>query len=90
MFGLFLDGEATALLVEFGHAVALRVVHPVTEHGGVACRLCLMHSLAEQSGEPGAMENVVAQHEAHRIVTYELLADDESLRKAVGAGLLGI
>ena len=36
------------------------------------------------------MEDIVAQDKAHRIITDELLANDERLRKTIGRGLLGI
>ncbi len=36
MLGLLLDGEAVALVVELGHAVALGIVDPVAEHRGLA------------------------------------------------------
>lgn len=39
---------------------------------------------------PEPWKMLVAQHQTHRIVADELLADQERLRQSVGRGLLGI
>ena len=36
------------------------------------------------------MENVVAKHEAGRVITNEILANDKGLCQTVGRGLFGI
>ena len=46
--------------------------------------------LAQGGAEAGAVEDVVAEHEGHGVVTDEVGADDEGLREAVGAGLHGV
>ena len=90
MLGLLLDGEAVALPVELGHAIALGVVDPVSEDGGLGILLCRTDGLAQHLRESGAVEDVVAQHEAYRIVADELAPYDEGLREPVGRRLLGI
>ena len=90
MSGLFLDGQTIALRVEFGHAVSFRILHAVAEHGCLAVGLQFVHGLFQNLSESGAVEYVVAQHQAYGIITYELASYDESLRQSVGAGLFGI
>ena len=88
--GFFLNAEAVAVPVELGHAVTFGVAHPVAEDGGFLILLGILDGVAEQGGEAGAVEDVVAEHEAGAVVADELLADDEGLREAVGGGLLGV
>jgi len=84
---LFLDGQRLAVLVEVDHAEALGVLDPVAEHRGAAflCRGAL-----QLLGEMLAVEDVVAEDQAHRVVADEFLADQEGLGQAVRRGLLGI
>ena len=63
MLRLLLDGEAVALVVEFGHAVAFRVVDPVAEDGSLSVILGVMDRIFEDSGESGPVEDVVAEDE---------------------------
>ena len=62
----------------------LRIVHVVAEH-----RRALL--LGRRGAEPFlkalSVENIVAQHHGHGVVSDKLLADDEGLRQAVGAWL---
>ena len=90
VLGFFLDGEAVALLVEFCYAVAFGVIDPVAEHGGFAILFGGFDAAAEDLRETGAMEDVVAEHEAGGVVADEVAADDEGLGEAVGRGLFGI
>ena len=87
---LFFNAEAVALFVKFGHAVTLGVRYPVTEDGGFLVFLGIFYCLAEKAGEAAAVEYIVSQNQASAVVSYELLANDEGLRQAVGAGLFGI
>ncbi len=89
--GRFLfDAHAVALAVEFGHAVALRVADPVAEDGGLALLLGRPDRFQQQGCEAHAVEDVVSQDQAGAIAADELLSDEEGLRQAVRAGLLGI
>ena len=90
LLGLFLNAEAIALFVKFGHAVTLGVRYPVTEDGGFLVFFGILHSLAEEAGEAAAVEDVVSQDQASAVVTNELLTNDEGLGKAIGAGLFGV
>ena len=84
MGGLLLDAQAVALLVELGHSVALGVVHPVAEDGGVVVLLGVDDGLLQHAGESAAVEDVVAQYQTDAVVADELLADDEGLCQTVG------
>lgn len=44
----------------------------------------------QRRGETGSVEDIVAQHQAHAVVAYEVAANYESLRQAVGRRLFGI
>ena len=90
MLRLLLDGEAVALVIEFGHAVAFRVVDPVAEDGGLSVLLGIMDRIPEDSRESGSVEDVVAEDETGGVIADEFAADDEGLRQAVGGGLLGV
>ena len=89
-FGFLLDAETVTLLVEFRHTITLGVAHPVAEDGGFLVLLGILHGIAEQRGEAGTVEDVIAQHETGAVVTDELLSDDEGLGQSVGRGLLGV
>ena len=86
---LLFDGEAVALLVELGHAVAFGVGDPVAEDGGLPLG-SIRDGLLEHRDEAAAVEDVVAQHEAGAVVADEFFSDNEGLRQPVGTGLLGI
>ncbi|CRH70186.1 Uncharacterised protein [Chlamydia trachomatis] len=90
MLWFFFDREAIACVVKLGHAIALWVAHPVAKHGGLATALGIGDSTREHCRETGTIEDVVAQHKAHRVVANKFLANDEALGKPVGRGLLGI
>ena len=49
--GFFFDGEAVAIGIELGDAVALRVIHPIAEDGGFAQLLGLEDGVGETLGE---------------------------------------
>ena len=87
---LLFDAEAVAIFVKLGHTVALRVADPVAEDGGLAFFFGGAHRLQQEIGEAHAVENVVAKDQAGAVVSDELLPDEEGLREAVGAGLLGV
>ena len=90
LLGLFLDAEAVAVFIKFGHAVTLGVAHPIAEHGGFFVLFSILHGVSQKGSEAVAVEDVVAQNEASAIIADELLPDDESLCEAVGRGLFGI
>ena len=73
--------------VEFDYAKALGVFHLVGEYGGT---VGLCGGLLQGLGEGLAVEDVVAQYEADVVAADKLFANDESLGKAVRAGLDGL
>ena len=79
---LLFDAQAVAVLVEFCHAITLRVVYVVTEYAGVAF-LCSFHALLEQTGEACSVEDVVAQYKAYIVIANELFSDNECLCQSV-------
>ena len=87
---LLLDRKAVAVRVELRHAVALRVIDLVAEDRGLAVLRGGADRLLEERRQAGAVEDVVAQHQADAVVADELLADEERLREAVGRGLRGV
>ena len=86
---LLLDRQAVALGVELGNAVSLRVGNPVAEDRRLAF-FGIGHRRAKQLHEAVAVENIVAQHQAGRIIADELFADDECLRQPVRRRLLRV
>ncbi|MNP19804.1 hypothetical protein D3C76_1123500 [compost metagenome] len=85
MGGFFFDRKCAALLVEIDHAKALRVLDPVAKHG---CALRLSDGTDELVAEALAVEDVVSQNQADRVIANELLANKEGLGQPVGRGLL--
>ena len=89
MFGLFFYAEAVALVVEFCHPIAFWVVNVIAENRCLTIVRSL-YTLPKHTRKSSSIEDVVAKYEANRVVTNELLADDERLRQTIRAGLLGI
>lgn len=87
--GLLLDGDGTALRIEFHDAEALGVVHVVAEDRGAA-RLGVLDGARQVARQAVAVEDVVAEHQGARLAGDELLADGEGLRQTVRRGLLGV
>ena len=50
----------------------------------------IRHGLPHHFRESVAVEEVVAEHETDAVIADEVLADQEGLSQAVGAGLLGV
>ena len=90
VLGLLLDGDGVEGLVELHDAEALGVVDVVAEHGGEAAGLGVLHGAAEVPAQAVSVEDVVAEDERAGLPSRELLADDEGLCEAVGAGLDGV
>ena len=84
---LLFEPDRAALAIEFDDAVALRVPDLIPEHGRA---VCLGRRALERLGEPGAVEDVVAERQRHGVVADELAPDDERLRQAIGARLHGV
>ena len=59
----------------------------VTEHGGQAPRLGVLHGAAQVAAQAVAVEDVVPENERAGLAGGELLADHERLGQAVGARL---
>lgn len=86
---LLLDGDGTALRIEFHDAEALGVVHVVAEDRGAA-RLGVLDGARQVARQAVSVEDVVAEHQRARLAVNEVLADGEGLRQAVRARLLGV
>ncbi len=89
MLRFLFNRQAPALLVELGHAVPLRIRHPVAEHRGLAFS-GVSHGFPEQFHEAVAVEDVVSEHKADIVVSDELLSDYEGLRETVRRRLFRI
>src|SRR4051794_24155565 len=74
-------------MVEFGNAVALRVVDRVHEDGGANLATNRFPKTILQAV---AKEQIVAQHECTALVCDEPLSDEKSLGKPTRLGLLGV
>src|SRR5436190_1739669 len=81
---LFLDPDHASFTVQLHDAIPLGVSHVVAEYGR-ALGACVR--AAKLLDEPGAVEDIVAQHQCRRTVADELPADDERLSEAVRLGL---
>ena len=57
------DSLAIAIVVEFGHAIPLGVVHPIAEHGSLAVAFGCYYGIVKHFGKSGSVENIVAKHE---------------------------
>lgn len=90
VLGLLLDGDGVEVGVELHDAEALGVVDVVAEHGGQAAGLGVLHRAAQVAAQAVAVEDVVPEDERAGLPSRELLADDERLGQAVGAGLHGV
>ena len=84
LLGLLLEGDHAAGVVELHHAVGDGVGHVVPEHGPAVEVL----EAAEGGAEAGAVEDVVAEHEADVLVADVVGADREGLCEPVGRRLL--
>ena len=60
-----------SFFVELGHSVTLRIAYPVTEDRGHALLFRIGNGLTELYGEAVPVEDVIAQHQADRIVADE-------------------
>jgi hypothetical protein len=83
---LLLDREHLAVGTELHDAVRRGVGHPVGEHPAAGDRAVGR----EGPPEPGAVEDVVAEHEGDGLVADEVRADDEGLGQPLGARLDGV
>ena len=65
-----------AIAIELGHAVALRVAHPVAEYAGTAVSRV---RILQQTGQAITIKNVVAKNQAAWFAADKLASDDEGL-----------
>ena len=63
MLRFLFDREAVAILVEFGYAVAFRIVDPVAEDGCFILLLSCLDSILQDFGETCTVEYIVAEDE---------------------------
>ena len=87
---LLLDAQAIALLVKFGHAIALGVADPVAKDGGFIILFGILNGLFEKAGETVAVENVISEDQASAVIANKLFTNDKSLGKAIRTWLFGI
>ena len=85
--GFFFNTNRTPLSIELNHAIALGVVHVIGKYGGA---IVALRCAPELTGEARSVKNVVTQHQAHRALANELLAQQKSLGQAVGLRLNGV
>ena len=90
MFRFLLDAQTVAFLVEFCHAVALRVVHIVAEDGGTVVLFGIDDSLLQHACKATTVEDVVTKHQTGTVVADKLFTDNEGLSQSVGGGLFCI
>ncbi len=90
MLRLLLNRKTIALPVKLRHPVALRVIHPISEHGSFPVLLRSTDRLLKHPGKPGAMENVVPKDKTCGIAPDEISPDSERLCQTVRRRLLRI
>ena len=90
MSRLFLDAEALAFRGEFGYAISLRFVHPVAKDGSALPLFRCLDRSKQLGGQVAAVEDVIPEDKADRVVSDELFPDYECLGKSVGRRLFGI
>ena len=90
MLRLLFDTQAIALLIKLCYAISFWIAYTITKDGCLVILLCISNSLCQDLVQSCAIEDIVTQHEASRIITNELLSDDECLSQAIGRRLLGI
>ena len=72
--------------IKVHHAIALWIADRVgKDHASLR-----MRTLLKQMRHLGAIENVVAQHQGHRVGANEVLSQHKGLGQAVGLGLNGV
>ena len=81
---LLLDGDRLPRDVHLDDAVAFGIRHDVAEHAGAGTA---SDRVGEQLGHTVAIEDVVAQHQGHAVVTDEVPPDDEGFGKPIGRRL---
>ncbi len=74
-----LDRERATVAVEFHHAVAFGVIHRISKHRRASPPI---GSAREQLGQAVTVEDVITQHQRHRIAADELAAHDEGVGEA--------
>lgn len=87
MFWLFFDRDSALVFIELHHPEAFWIFYLIAEYGGAFSTLC---GLFQLWSETLAVEDVVAQHQAHTVVTDEFFADDKGLSKPIRARLYGV
>ena len=85
--GLLLNGHRAFGAVEGDHAEVLGVAHRIGEDGGP---LRLGGGLPQAAGQPGAVEDVVAEYQRRRPAGDELLRQDEGFGQTLGLRLHGV
>ena len=84
MLGLFLDRNRLAVLVKFDDAIRFRIADIVAEDRRSAVPRYALICMQKDSRKALPVENVVSKNQRARVISDEVRADDERLRKAVG------
>ena len=90
MLRFFFNAEAVSFLIEFSHAVSLRVAYLITENACLTLGLHKINCIPENSSKSGSMEDIVTQHHTYVVLTNEFFTYNESLCKTIRRRLLGI
>ena len=71
------------MLVKLHNTETLRVIHIVAEDRGAIAICGTIDSIFQSAIDAMAGKNIVPQHHGHRIIAYEIRADNKCLRQSV-------
>ena len=77
MTRLLFNRNSPSIFVKLYHAEWPRIFNPVAEH---RCTVLLLCALTQNLRQRVAVEDVIAEHKAYRVVSHELAADEQCVR----------
>ena len=77
MARLLFNRNSPSILVKLYHAEWSRIFDPVAEH---RCTVLLLCALTEHFTQRIAVEDVIAEHKAYRVVAHKLTANQQCVR----------
>ena len=77
MAWLLFNRNSPSILVKLYHTERPRIFNPVAEY---RCTVLLLCALTEHFTQRIAVEDVIAQHKAYRVIAHELAADEQRVR----------
>ncbi len=83
MLRFLLDAQTITLLIKLSHTISLWITYTMTENGCLVVLLCIYYSLMQHLVQTCAIEDIITQYKASRIITDELLTDYEGLCQAI-------